>query len=78
MSGKKIETWLVSPASRYLTKHFLTKATIFCCFDVFFVRLPQIFQVHAKMSTIRPVFPDYFSVSYDCDARNLDKYFHFL
>ena len=27
--------------------------------------------------TVRPVFPDHFSVSYDYGARNLDEYFHF-
>ena len=35
---------------------FLPKVTIFCCFDVFFVRPPLIFQVQTKISTIRPVF----------------------
>ena len=29
------------------------------------VRLPQIVQVQAKISTVRAVFPDYLSVSYD-------------
>ena len=28
---------------------------------------PQIFRVQAKISTVRPVFPDYLSVSYDYD-----------
>ena len=42
------------------------------------VQPPEIFQVQAKVSTIRPVFPDYLSVTYDCGARNLDEYFHFL
>ena len=51
------------------TKQFLTKATIFCCFDVRSVRPPHIFQVQAKISTARPMLPDYFSVSYDCDQR---------
>ena len=37
----------------------------FCCFDVFLVRPPQKFQVHDKIPTIRPLFPDYLSVSYD-------------
>ena len=41
---------------------------IFRCFDVFSVRPPQKFQVQAKISTIRPVFPDYLSVSYDYDS----------
>ena len=27
--------------------------------------------------TVRPVFPDHFSVSYDYGASNLDDYFHF-
>ena len=44
------------------------KATIFCCFDVFSIRRSRLFQVQAKISTIRPpVFPDYPSVSYDYD-----------
>ena len=58
-------------------KQFLTKPTIFCCFDVFFVRPPQICQVQVKISTIQTVFPDYFSVSYDYGAINVDEYFHF-
>ena len=28
-------------------------------------RSPQTFQVQAKISTVRPVFPEYLSVSYD-------------
>ena len=35
------------------------------CFDVCSVRPPQIFPVQAKISTVRPVFPNYISVSYD-------------
>ena len=49
------------------TEHFLAKVTIFCCFDVSSVWPPQIFQVQAKISTVRPVFPDYLSISYDYD-----------
>ena len=41
------------------------KATIFCCFDVCSIRPPQIFQVQAKVSTLRSMFLDYLSVSYD-------------
>ena len=41
------------------------KSSFFCCFDVCSVRPPQIFQVQVKISTVRPVFPDYLSVSYD-------------
>ena len=52
---------------------FLAKATIFCRFDVFSVRPPQIFQVQAKIAIIRSVFSEYFSVSYDYGARNLDE-----
>ena len=37
----------------------------FCSFDVCSARPLEIFQVQAKISTIRPVFPDYLSVSYD-------------
>ena len=51
------------------TEQFLTKATIFCCFDVFCVQPPQVFQVQMKISTIRPVFPDYLSVFYDYGLR---------
>ena len=47
------------------TEQFLAKVAIFRCFDVCSVRPPQIFQVQAKISTVRPVFPDYLSVSYD-------------
>ena len=41
------------------------KAAIFRCFDLFPVRPSQKFQVQAKISTIRSVFPDYFSVSFN-------------
>ena len=37
----------------------------FCCFDGFPVRPNQKFQVQAKIPTIRPVFLDHFSVSYN-------------
>ena len=37
----------------------------FVVFDVCSVRPVQIFQVQAKISTLRPVFPDYLSVSLD-------------
>ena len=53
--------WLKQPQSHFRE----AKATIFCCFDVFSVRPPQIFHVQTKISTKRPVFPDYLSVSYD-------------
>ena len=46
------------------TKQFLTKVIIFCYFDVCSVSPPQVFQVQAKILTVRPVFPDYLSVSY--------------
>ena len=55
------------------TKQALTKATIFRCFDVFSVWPPQTFQVQAKISIIRPVFPDYLSVCYEIWF----KWFHF-
>ena len=50
---------------------FLTKATIFRFIDVFSVQIfhlidpPQVFQVQAKILTIKLVFPEYLSVSYD-------------
>ena len=52
------------------TEHFLAKVAIFCCFDVCSVRPPQICQVQAKISTVRPVLPDYPSASYDYDIIN--------
>ena len=58
------------------TKQFLTKTTIFRCFDVFSVRPPQIFQVQAKISTINTTYVSRPS-SHDCGASNLDEYFHF-
>ena len=64
--------WLKQPQS-HITNQFLTKATIFCSFDVFSARPRQIFQVHTKISTMRPVFPDFLSVSYDYGTRNLNK-----
>ena len=39
-----------------LIKSILIIAAIFLCFNEFIVRLPQKFQVQAKISTIRPVF----------------------
>ena len=54
------------PNCLIFTKKFFietVKAAIFPCFDVFPVRPPQ--KVQAKISTKRPVFPDYLSVSYD-------------
>ena len=61
------------------TKQFLTKASIFCCFDVFMYdyRRYSVFQVQAKISAIRLLF-HYLSVSYDYGARNLDEYFRLL
>ena len=35
------------------------------------------FKFKRKYQQIRPVFPDYLSVSYDYGARNLAEYFHF-
>ena len=49
------------------TEQFPAKVTIFRCFDVCSVLPPQIIQVQAKISTVRPMFPDYLSVSYDYD-----------
>ena len=43
------------------------KAAIFRCFDFFPVWPPQKFQVHAKITTMQAMFPDYLSVSYDYD-----------
>ena len=51
-------------------KVIFTKATIFRCFDLCSVRPPQIFQIQAKIWTIRPVFPDYLSVSNGYGFRN--------
>ena len=45
------------------TKQFLTKVTIIRCFDVCSAQPPQIFQVKAKISTVRSDL----SVSYDYD-----------
>ena len=64
------------------TKQFLTKTTIFRCFDVFFVRPPQIFQVQAKISTIRPVCQDCLSdyaLTYDLNnfkSRLTDTFYY--
>ena len=58
------------------TDQFLTKVVIFCCFGVGSVRPPHIFQIQAKISTVRVVFPDYLSVSYDYGENN--QYIEFL
>ena len=47
------------------SKQFLTKPTIFRCFDICSVRPPQIFQVKAKMSTVRALLPHQLYISYD-------------
>ena len=39
-------------------------------YDVCSVQPPQIFHVQVIISTVRPVFPDYLSVSYDYTSRN--------
>ena len=60
------------------TKQILTKVTIFCCFDVCCVRPSQLFQVQAikfKISTVRPLIPDYLSVSYDYSFSHFATYF---
>ena len=41
------------------------QAAIFCYFDVLSIRPPQKFQAQGRISTIRPVFLVYLSVSYD-------------
>ena len=46
-------------------RNFSLKAAIFRFFDLFTVRPSQKFQVQAKISTIRSVFPDYLSVSFN-------------
>ena len=53
--------------SSSLRKNPNWKQAFFCCFDVFPVRLPQEFQVRAKISTLWPVFWSYLSVSFNCD-----------
>ena len=47
------------------TEQFLAKVAIFGCFDVYSVLPLQTFEVKAKISILRPVFPDYLSLSYD-------------
>ena len=72
--------WILSQ-SHFHCEQFLRKATIFRCFDVSSVRPPQIFQVQAKISTVRPVFPNYLSVSYDYvsyDVININILHHVL
>ena len=53
--------------SSSLRKNPNWKQAFFCCFDVFPVRLPQEFQVRAKISTLWPVFWSCLSVSFNCD-----------
>ena len=53
-------------SSLYKHSHKKRKeVAIFRCFDVCSVRPSQIFKVQTKISTVRPVFRDYLSVSYD-------------
>ena len=58
--------WLKQPQVIF-TEQSLTEVTVFPCFDVFSVRSLQIFQVHAKISTMQPMFQDYLSASYGYD-----------
>ena len=55
----------------------LQKSPLWCydvrCYDVCSVRPPQICQVQAKTSTVRPVFPEYLFVSSDYEKC---EYFH--
>ena len=50
------------------------KPLFYCCFDLFSVQPPQIFQAQAKISTIRPVLPKYLSVSYEYEYINWFSY----
>ena len=72
--GHNNRNWLKNSLKVIFTKKFLAKVAIFCCFDVCSVQLPWIFQVQAKISTVRPVFPDYLSMSYDYGSVLSSKY----
>ena len=56
---------MAKTASKSLSLSNSSESHHFSRFDVFSKRPPQIFQVQAKISTIRPAFPDYLSISYD-------------
>ena len=73
--GLNKRRWLKQPQI-ILTNHFLPKVTIFHCFDVCSVRPPQIFQVQAKISTVRPMLPDYLSVSYDYGCSKFQVFYY--
>ena len=49
------------------------KSPFFARLDECSVRPAQIFRVQAKMSTVPPVFPDYISISYDYELRQLQS-----
>ena len=71
---RSLETMVITTESDWntlkfiFTEQFVIKVAILCCFDVWSVRPPQIFHVEAKISTVRPVFSDYLSISYDNDG----------
>ena len=56
--------WLKQPESHF-HEALPHKNQLPCSFDVFSVRPPQMFHIQTEISTIRPVFQDYFSVTYD-------------
>ena len=71
---RSLETMVITTESGWntlkfiFTEQFVIKVAILCCFDVWSVRPPQIFHVQAKISTVRLVFSDYLSISYDNDG----------
>ena len=65
---------VVKTASKSFHWAVPSKSRHFLLFDVCSIRPPQIFQVQATTSTVRPVFPDYLSVTYDYDKITWTKY----
>ena len=72
--GHSNRKWLKQPQSHFYWA-VPSKSRIFRCFDVCSVLPPQKFKVQAKISTVRPVSPDYLSVSYDCALTDSIKCF---
>ena len=76
---RSVGTMVITTESGYnclkviFTEQFLTKVTFFCYFEVGSVQSPWIFQVQAKTSTVRPLFSDYPSISFDYGIIGLSR-----
>ena len=68
IASEVFESWSSQKKVPKQSQSQFFKVNIFQCFDVCSVQPPQLIQAQAKISTARPVFPDYISISYDYGA----------